>query len=325
MAYNHKVELSKPERFVGGHRLCAGCGAGLVCRGMMRALDEGDKAVICNATSCLEVSSFLYPFTAWEDSYIHSAFENAAATCGGVEAAYNVMKRRGKIDDTYKFLAIGGDGGTYDIGFQSLSGAMERGHDMVYFCYDNEAYMNTGIQRSSSTPRFASATTTPSGSCSVGKKQNKKDLTEIMAAHNIPYVAQTTFLGNFKDFHEKAHRAIYTEGPAFVNVMSPCPRGWQYPTEMLPEICKMAVERLAAVRDHRRRMASELHAEEKAAGRGVHEAPGPLQALLQAGQRVDHRGCTAVCRREVGKAPRTLRKVSCRETECTLPRDSCFA
>ena len=133
MAYNHKVELSKPERFVGGHRLCAGCGAGLVCRGMMRALDEGDKAVICNATSCLEVSSFLYPFTAWEDSYIHSAFENAAATCGGVEAAYNVMKRRGKIDDTYKFLAIGGDGGTYDIGFQSLSGAMERGHDMVYF------------------------------------------------------------------------------------------------------------------------------------------------------------------------------------------------
>ena len=99
MAYNHKVELSKPERFVGGHRLCAGCGAGLVCRGMMRALDEGDKAVICNATSCLEVSSFLYPFTAWEDSYIHSAFENAAATCGGVEAAYNVLKRKGRIDD----------------------------------------------------------------------------------------------------------------------------------------------------------------------------------------------------------------------------------
>ena len=197
MAYNHKKELSKPERFVGGHRLCAGCGAGLVCRGMLRALDEGDKAVVCNATSCLEVSSFLYPYTAWEDSYIHSAFENAAATCGGVEAAYNVLKRKGKLDGTYKFLAIGGDGGTYDIGFQSLSGA---------------------------------------------KKQSKKDLTEIMVAHNIPYVAQTTFLGNFKDFHEKAHRAIYTEGPAFVNVMSPCPRGWQYSTELLPEICKMAVE-----------------------------------------------------------------------------------
>ena len=139
MAYNHKVELSKPERFVGGHRLCAGCGAGIVCRAMTRALDEGDKAVICNATGCLEVSSFLYPYTAWEDSYIHTAFENAPATCGGVEAAYNALKRKGKVDGTCKFLAIGGDGGTYDIGFQSLSGAMERGHDMTYFCYDNEA------------------------------------------------------------------------------------------------------------------------------------------------------------------------------------------
>ena len=163
MAYNHKVELSKPERFVGGHRLCSGCGAGILSRAVTRALDEKDKAVICNATGCLEVSSFLYPFTAWEDSYIHSAFENAAATCSGVEAAYLALKRRGKIDDTYKFLVLGGDGGTYDIGFQSLSGAMERGHDMVYFCYDNEAYMNTGIQRSSSTPRFANATTTPIG------------------------------------------------------------------------------------------------------------------------------------------------------------------
>ncbi len=174
MAYNHRKELSKPERFVGGHRLCAGCGAGLVCRGMLRALDEGDKAVVCNATSCLEVSSFLYPYTAWEDSYIHSAFENAAATCGGVEAAYNVLKRKGKLNGTYKFLAIGGDGGTYDIGFQSLSGAMERGHDMVYFCYDNEAYMNTGIQRSSSTPRFAGATTTPTGSVPWAKSRTKR-------------------------------------------------------------------------------------------------------------------------------------------------------
>ena len=242
MAYNHKVELSKPERFVGGHRLCAGCGAGLVCRGMMRALDEGDKAVVCNATSCLEVSSFLYPFTAWEDSYIHSAFENAAATCGGVEAAYNVMKRRGKIDDTYKFLAIGGDGGTYDIGFQSLSGAMERGHDMVYFCYDNEAYMNTGIQRSSSTPHFADTTTTPQGTVIPGKMQQKKNLTKIMVAHGIPYVAQTTFIGNFKDITEKAHKAIYTPGAAFLNVLSPCPRGWRYPAETIASVVKAAVD-----------------------------------------------------------------------------------
>ena len=242
MAYNHKKELSKPERFAPGHRLCAGCGAGILCRAVTRALDEGDKAVICNATGCLEVSSFMYPYTAWQDSYIHSAFENTSAVASGVEAAYRMKKKKGQLDATYKIIAIGGDGGTYDIGFQSLSGAMERGTDMVYFCYDNEAYMNTGIQRSSSTPRFASATTTPSGAVSVGKTQDKKDLTQVMAAHNIPYVAQTTFIGNMRDLHEKAHRAIYTEGPAFVNVMSPCPRGWQYPAQDLAKICKIAVD-----------------------------------------------------------------------------------
>ena len=242
MAYNHKLELSKPERFVGGHRLCVGCGAGIVCRAVTRALDEGDRAVICNATGCLEVSSFLYPYTAWEDSYIHSAFENAAATCGGVEAAYRFLKRRGSVEDSFKFLAIGGDGGTYDIGFQSLSGAMERGHDMVYVCYDNEAYMNTGIQRSSSTPHFADTTTSPVGKVVPGKLQQKKNLTKIMVAHGIPYVAQTTFIGNFKDITEKAHKAIYTPGAAFLNVMAPCPRGWRYPSEKLMEVTKMAVE-----------------------------------------------------------------------------------
>ncbi len=242
MAYSLKEKMNQPERFAPGQRLCAGCGAGITARAMMRAVDPEDRAVICNATSCLEVSSFQYPFTAWEDSYIHSAFENAAATAAGVETAYKAMKKRGKIDGNYKILAIGGDGGTYDIGFQSLSGAFERGHDFTYFCYDNEAYMNTGTQRSSATPRFASATTTPPGSESVGKKQNQKDLTTIMVAHGSPYVAQTTFLGNLKDFHEKAHKAIYTEGPTFVNVLCPCPRGWRYSAELLPQICKMAVE-----------------------------------------------------------------------------------
>lgn len=242
MAYSLKQQVSKPERFAGGHRLCAGCGAGLAVRGVLRALKPEDKAVITNATSCLEVSSYLYPYTAWQDSYIHSAFENAGATAGGAEAAYRVLRKKGKIDETFKFIAFGGDGGTYDIGLQSLSGAMERGHDMVYVCYDNEAYMNTGIQRSSSTPRFTDATTTPVGKVIPGKPQNKKDLTAILAAHNIPYVAQTTFLGNFKDFHEKAEKALYTEGPAFLNVMSPCPRGWRYEPEDLAEICKLAVD-----------------------------------------------------------------------------------
>ena len=198
--------------------------------------------MVTNATGCLEVSSFLYPYTAWTDSYIHNAFENAAATCGGVEAAYNALKRRGKVQGTFKFITFGGDGGTYDIGFQSLSGAMERGHDMVYVCYDNEAYMNTVIQRSSSTSRFADTTTTPYGPASDGKRQNKKDLTEILVAHGIPYVAQSTFLGSMKDLHEKAHRAIYTPGPAFLNVLSPCPRGWRYAAEDIAEITKAAVE-----------------------------------------------------------------------------------
>ena len=242
MAYNLKRELEKPERFAGGHRLCAGCGAGVAVRGVLRALEEGDKAVVGNATGCLEVSSFIYPNTAYYDSYIHTAFENAGATMSGVEAAYNVLKKKGKVKETFKFITFGGDGGTYDIGLQSLSGAMERGHDMVYVCYDNEAYMNTGIQRSSSTPQYANATTSPAGTSRPGKIQHKKNLTEIMAAHNIPYAAQTTLLGDFRDLHEKSRKAIYTEGPCFLNILAPCPRGWRYEAEDLAEICRLAVD-----------------------------------------------------------------------------------
>lgn len=240
--YNFKETMNKKERLAGGHRMCAGCGGTVAVRNVLRGLNDEDKAVIASATSCLEVSTFMYPYTAWEDSFIHNAFENSAATISGTEAAYNVLKKKGKIDDTYKFIAFGGDGGTYDIGFQSLSGAMERNHDMVYVCYDNGAYMNTGIQRSSGTPRFADTTTTPVGSQSNGKPQGRKDLTQVMAAHHIPYVAQTTFIKNFSDLHKKAETAIYTPGAAFLNVMAPCPRGWRYPTENLMEICNLAVE-----------------------------------------------------------------------------------
>jgi len=242
--YKLKDALNKPERFTSGHRLCAGCGAAITVRSVLRGLHEGDKAVIANATGCLEVASFTYPYTAWEDSYIHNAFENAGATLSGVETAYKALKKKGKLaeDETYKFIAFGGDGGTYDIGFQSLSGAMERGHDMVYVCYDNGAYMNTGTQRSSATPMFADSTTTPSGTCSNGKVQYRKDLASIIADHYVPYVAQTTLLPDFKDIHQKAEKAIYTEGAAFLNVMSPCPRGWRYNTPELMDYCKMAVE-----------------------------------------------------------------------------------
>ena len=242
MAYNFKEVMEKPERLESGHRLCAGCGAPIAIRGVLRALEPGDKAVIANATGCVEVSTFTYPYTAFTDSYIHSAFECAAATLSGVEAAYRSLKKQGKIQDNYKFIAFGGDGGTYDIGFQSLSGAMERGHDLVYVCYDNEAYMNTGIQRASSTPMFADVTTAPAGSVIPGKQQRKKNLTEIIAAHNVAYVGQSTFMGNFSDLYEKAHKAIYTEGPAFLNVMAPCPRGWRYNTPDMMKITKLAVD-----------------------------------------------------------------------------------
>ena len=242
MAYNFKEVMSKPERLAPGHRMCAGCGGTIAVRTVLRALHEGDKAVIGNATGCLEVSSFMYPYTAWEDSYMHNAFENAGATLSGIETAYHALKKKGKISANYKFITFGGDGGTYDIGLQSLSGAMERNHDMVYVCYDNGAYMNTGIQRSSATPMFADTTTTPVGKCSNGKMQNRKDLASIIANHDIPYVAQSTFIGTMKDLYEKSEKAIYTPGAAFLNIMSPCPRGWRYDTPDIMKICKLAVE-----------------------------------------------------------------------------------
>ncbi len=241
MAYNFKELMNKEERLAPGHRMCAGCGGTIAVRNVLRALHDEDKAVITNATGCLEVSTFMYPYTAWKDSYIHNAFENAAATCSGVEAAYSVLKAKGKVKNNFKFITFGGDGGTYDIGFQSLSGAMERNHDMVYVCYDNGAYMNTGIQRSSATPMYAD-TTTPVGKESNGKTQNRKDLAAIIANHDIPYVAQTTFVQNFRDLHLKAEKAIYTPGAAFLNIMAPCPRGWRYNTPDIIDICKLAVE-----------------------------------------------------------------------------------
>lgn len=315
MNYNLKEKVMKEDRLSGGHRMCAGCGSPIAVRTVLRALEPEDHAVVCSATSCLEVSTFVYPYTAWKDSFIHNAFENAGATLSGVETAYRAMKKRGKIDETWKFIAFGGDGGTYDIGFQSLSGAMERGHDMVYVCYDNEAYMNTGIQRSSSTPHFADTTTTPAGTVIPGKLQQKKDLTKIMVAHNVPYVAQTTFLGNFKDITEKAHKAIYTPGAAFLNVMAPCPRGWRYPSEKLMEVTKAAVESCVwPLYEDRGPVSPDLQAEEQAAGGGIPEFPGPLRPYVQARQRVDDPAGTAGSGPQLGGPAEALRRIKLRRT-----------
>ena len=247
MAYNLKEISKKPERFKGGHRMCAGCGAPVVVRTILSALNAEDHAVIGLATGCLEVSTWLYPYTAWKDSVIHNAFENVSATISGVEAAHKAAKRFKKDsgEGVSKFIAFGGDGGTYDIGLQSLSGALERGHDMLYVCYDNGAYMNTGIQRSSATPLYANTSTSPVGKERKGKLGIKKDLTKIVASHKIPYVVQSSPMsakyGGLKDLYIKAEKALYTKGPTFMNVLAPCPRGWRYSTPNLMEICDLAV------------------------------------------------------------------------------------
>jgi pyruvate ferredoxin oxidoreductase beta subunit len=197
--------------------------------------------VIANATGCLEVSTTVFPYTAWNVPWIHNAFENAAATLSGIEAAYNSLKRQGKYDKEVNFVAFGGDGGTYDIGLQSLSGAMERGHDLVYVCYDNGAYMNTGIQRSSATPLGADTTTSPVGEVIPGKRGGRKDLTEIMVAHGIPYVAQVA-PSHWNDLVTKAKKAFDVKGPAFINALASCNRGWRHEPADTIAVTRLGVE-----------------------------------------------------------------------------------
>ncbi len=233
-------ELSKKEvRITGGHRMCSGCGAPIVVKMALLATDY--PIVASNATGCLEVSTCISEYTAWKIPWIHNAFENAAATLSGVETMYRSLKKQGKIDKDIKFIAFGGDGGTYDIGFQSLSGAMERGHDMLYICYDNGAYMNTGIQRSSATPFGADTTTCPAGSVVPGKLQQRKDLTNIMAAHGIPYVAQAS-PSHWSDLMKKVKKALDIKGPKFMNIIAPCNRGWRSRTDDAILLSRLAVE-----------------------------------------------------------------------------------
>jgi pyruvate ferredoxin oxidoreductase beta subunit len=207
---------------------------------MCKAL--GPDTVIANATGCMEVISTLYPTTAWKLPWIHVAFPNAAAVGSGVEAGLKALRRKGKIADRYvKTVAIGGDGGTMDIGLQALSGAMERGHDMLYVCFDNEAYMNTGIQRSSATPFGASTTTAPAGKASFGNKTWKKNLPEIMIAHNVAYVA-TACHSYPIDFMNKVKKARKVKGPAYIHCLSVCPTGWRSSSETCIKLGRLAVE-----------------------------------------------------------------------------------
>ncbi|MCL6629997.1 MAG: pyruvate ferredoxin oxidoreductase [Armatimonadetes bacterium] len=235
---NLKELAKKGHALAPGHRACAGCTFPVILRQVLAAADT--PVVCCAATGCMEVTTTIFPYTAWKTPFIHSAFENAAATISGVESAYKSLKRQGKLDREIKFIAFGGDGGTYDIGLQSLSGAMERGHNILYVCYNNEAYMNTGIQRSSATPLGADTTTSPAGKAKPGKTQQRKDLTEIMAAHHIPYVAQAA-PSHWNDLITKVQKALAVDGPAFINVLMPCRLGWAFQPQYAMQIARDAV------------------------------------------------------------------------------------
>ena len=237
---NIKKLAENPELLSGGHRLCSGCGAGIVARQTLLA--AGDRpVVVANATGCLEVSTTIFPYTAWRVNWFHSAFENAAASASGIEAAVRAQRKSGALTEDVKVIAFGGDGGTYDIGFQSLSGAMERGHNLLYICYNNEAYMNTGIQRSSATPRGAHTTTAPTGKVQPGKIQGRKDLTACLVAHDIPYAAQAV-VGEWNDFVTKVQKALATSGPTFINILQPCMLGWGFPSAQTVALGQLAVE-----------------------------------------------------------------------------------
>ncbi len=222
-----------------GHRMCAGCTVPIFVRMLTRVTDY--DIVVGSATGCLEVASSIFPFSAWKVPWIHTAFENVAATVSGAEAMYGIHRKQGRTDKKIKFVAIGGDGGTYDIGLQSLSAAMERGHDMLYICYDNGAYMNTGIQRSSATPVGAATTTTPVGTQSSGKSRRRKDLTRIMVAHHIEYAAQAS-IHNPVDLSNKLRKGIELDGPAFLNIIAPCVPGWRIDPATGVQSARLAVE-----------------------------------------------------------------------------------
>ena len=243
MATTNLKELSnQPELLSGGHAACPGCAGPVILRQVLLAAQQDGKHVVSSiATGCMEVSTTVYPNSAWRVPIVHNAFENSAATISGAEAAYRSLKRQGKYDGECVFIAFGGDGGTYDIGLQSLSGALERGHNFTYVCYDNEAYMNTGIQRSGATPMGASTTTAPAGEVEPGKRENKKDLTQIAAAHNVPYCAQAS-PHRPRDLMAKVIKAVETDGPCFINIISPCPRGWRYEPGDSIKIAQLAVD-----------------------------------------------------------------------------------
>ena len=263
----------------GGHSLCQGCGIPVVVRTVLGTIQS--PAVVVNATGCLEVATTRYPTTAWNVPWLHVAFENAAAVASGVESAQRALRRRHALrpGEEVAVVVFAGDGGTYDIGLQALSGALERGHRFLFVCYDNEAYMNTGIQRSGATPFAASTTTSPAGLESFGKAQRRKDMTAIAIAHHVPYVAQAAAV-HWHDLSRKVERAVAARGPAFLNVLTDCPLGWGHEPRLSAQVLNAAVESrfwpLYEVVDGRYRLTYEP------------ERPVPIETWLGLQQRFAH-------------------------------------
>lgn len=232
--------VTRRENFAPGHRACLGCGEALAVRLACKAL--GQNVIIVSATGCMEIVSSPLPYTSWRVPWIHTLFENTAAVASGIEAGLKVIVRKGKRPaEEVKVVAMAGDGGTSDIGLQALSGALERRHDFLYICLDNEAYMNTGIQRSSATPYGASTTTAPAGKISIGQVTWKKNVPAIAAAHDIPYVATACPSYPF-DLMAKVAKGASIHGPAYVHILSVCPTGWRSATDLTIRVGRLAVE-----------------------------------------------------------------------------------
>jgi len=217
-----------------GHTACAGCGEALAARTVVEA--AGPEVILTNATGCLEVFTSRFPRSAWQVPWIHSLFENAASVASGIEVALKALGRQGEA----KVIAQAGDGGTADIGMGALSGMLERGHDILYVCYDTEVYSNTGYQRSGLTPINALTTTSPTGKLSWGNATRKKDLPAIVAAHRAVYVA-TSSAGYPVDIQRKIRKALTFTGPKYVQIHSPCVSGWGIESHMTIRMAQAAV------------------------------------------------------------------------------------
>ncbi len=232
--------LPSQEYFASGHRACPGCGEALAVRQVQKIL--GRNVIVASATGCMEIVSSPFPLSSWEVPWIHVAFENAAAVAAGIEKGLEILQRKGKIKkQKITVLAMAGDGGTADIGLQALSGALERRHNILFICYDNEAYMNTGVQRSSSTPFGASTTTSPAGTHQAGQLTPKKNMPAIAVAHGIPYVA-TASASYPLDLAAKVRKAAATRGPAYLHILSVCPSGWGIPGDATIKLGRLAVQ-----------------------------------------------------------------------------------